>query len=85
MAPRSWAQGTRLEFLSSRGPDYVLACNTQTKHSWLDNLYYEWFAEYHVSLPDDVEPISGALYEEPSTPEGIKEHKQDLKKKRLVR
>jgi hypothetical protein len=84
MAPRSWAQGSRWDFLNSRGPKYILACKDQTKHQWLENLYHDWFEIYHVSLPDDVEPVPGTIYDELTDIEAMRDNEKMLTKKRRV-
>jgi len=76
---------SRWDWLNERGPAYLEACKNGSKSRWLDALYDEWFAVYHVSLAVDVEPVPGATYPEPVDDAARKEMETMLYVRRQVR
>ncbi|KAF9512238.1 hypothetical protein BS47DRAFT_1394375 [Hydnum rufescens UP504] len=84
MAPQSWAQGTRHEYLNGYGPEYIAACKNHSQSQWFEKFYSMWFVLYHISLPDDFEPVPGAMYEELSNPEALRTYEKNLTKKQLA-
>jgi hypothetical protein len=85
MSPRGWATGmSRKEFLDKRGPEYWKSCKNGSKSSFFTKLCHDYFEWYHWSLPDNIEPVEGATYEEPTTPDKIQQMGSQIKAKKEV-
>ncbi|KAF9514025.1 hypothetical protein BS47DRAFT_1361988 [Hydnum rufescens UP504] len=83
MSPRGWATGmSRKSFLDKHGPEYQKAVESGSKSTFFIKLCHNYFEQYHWSLPDNVEPVEGATYEEPTTQDGIKEKGSRIKAKK---
>lgn len=88
MAPKGWAAGTtRKEWLTSRLDDFISARKNNTTDLFYSNVFKAWFALYHWSLPDNIEPAPGAAYTEPDpdNTDACSEKEEKIGKKKRAR
>jgi hypothetical protein len=86
MAPRLWpAKTSRLAWIKERTDDFKEANAKGTVDAWCMNMVRDYFAKYHWSVPDDVEPMPDATYAKPIDAKGLEEKNVILDKKKKVR